>query len=110
MKTQQTKPLQRNPDGSYPGAIGSEHQLTAEETRKVRESLSSGPKFVSGIARDVGISMTHPAKISALSRFIDYLENETREVEAVREDTRRGIKKFVGFRLSEHGKTLLEIS
>lgn len=104
-----TKPLPRNDDGSYTGAIGSEHQLTAQEQRKVREVLSTGPMYVSAIADLSGVARTNPRRFDELCKFIDHLGSITQEAEMVWQDTRTG-KKFVGWKLSAHGEKLLELS
>jgi len=104
-----TQPLKRNEDGTYTGAIGSEHQLTAQETRKVRESLNKGPIYVSAIADQCGVPRTHPARYDALCKFVDYLGQTTQEAEMVWQDTRTG-RKFIGWQLTERGQKLLEIS
>jgi hypothetical protein len=106
MKTQK---LVRNSDGSYDGAIGGEHQLSAEEARKIRESLSRGPKYVSQLATEVGIPLTHPAKFNALCSYVNYLGEHSREAEMAWIEGRSG-KKFIGWRLSEHGMKMLEVS
>jgi hypothetical protein len=109
MTIMKTQPLTRNDDGTYNGAIGNEYQLTAQETRKVREVLSTGPVYVSAIADKCGIARTHPARFDALCKYIDHLGQHTLEAEMVWEEKRAG-KKFVGWRLSEHGQKMLEIS
>jgi hypothetical protein len=106
MKTQR---LVRNSDGSYDGAIGGEHQLSAQEAHKIREALSKGPKYVSQLATEVGIPVTHPAKFNALCSYVNYLGEQTGEAETAWVEGRSG-KKFAGWRLSEHGVKMLEIS
>jgi hypothetical protein len=104
-----TPPLERAGDGTYPGSIGGEYRLTAQETRKVRESLAGGPKYVSAIAKECDIPQTHPARFDALCKYIDHLGKNTLEAEMIWEEKRAG-KKFVGWKLTEHGQKILEVS
>lgn len=104
-----TEPLKRNEDGTYAGAIGSEHQLTAQEQRKVREVLSSGPIYISRLADQVGVARTNPKRFDALCKYVDHLGQTTQEAEMAWQDTRTG-RKFIGWQLTERGQKLLEIS
>jgi hypothetical protein len=103
-----TKPLKRNDDGSYDGAIAGAHSLTPQEQRKVREVLSTGPVYVSALADQCG-SRTNPARFDSLCKFVNYLGEHTKEAAMIWEEKRSG-KKFVGWKLTEHGQKLLEIS
>lgn len=103
------KRLVRNLDGSYNGAIGGEYTLTPQETRKVRESLSQGPKYVTQVALECNIERTNPARFDQLCKYIDHLGANTNEAEMIWQDTRIG-RKFVGWKLTEHGQKLLELS
>jgi hypothetical protein len=105
-----TPRLKKDEHGQYPGAISSEHQLSPTEQRKIRESLATGPKYVSAIASECGISMTNPVRVSALSTYITYLGTNTHEAEMIWEQTRSGQRKFTGWRLSELGQKMLELS
>jgi hypothetical protein len=108
MKTQR---LVRNLDGTYSGSIGGAQQLSAQETRKIREALSKGPKHISEIARECDISMTHPVRFNALCTYVEtHLQIHTREAEMVFGADKKGRQTFQGWRLSEHGKKLLEVS
>jgi hypothetical protein len=104
-----TQPLKRNDDGSYTGAIAGEHALTAKEQRKVREVLSTGPMYVSAIADQCGISRTNPARFDLLCKFVSYLGEHTQEAEMIFEQAKAG-RKFIGWKLTEHGQKMLEIS
>jgi hypothetical protein len=103
------KPLSRSSDGSYAGSIGSEQALSAEECRKVREALSKGPKYVTQVAQECDIPQTNPKRFNELCRYIDHLGQDTLEAEMVWVDKRAG-RKFIGWRLSEHGQKMLEVS
>ena len=104
-----TKPLSRSSDGSYAGSIGSEYQLTAKEQRKVREALSKGPKYVSQIAKECGVSVTDPKRFGVLCEYVDHLGKNTQEAEMIFEQAKTG-RKFIGWQLTAHGEKLLEIS
>jgi hypothetical protein len=105
-----TPPLKRDEHGQYPGSIGGEHELSSQETRRIREVLSRGPKFVSQIASECDIPMTNPTRLNALCQYINHLDKNTREVEMIWQETRRGARKFVGWQLTEHGQKMLELS
>jgi hypothetical protein len=103
--------LVRNSDGTYNGSIGAGHQLTAQESRKVREALSKGPLHIGEIAKQCDIPVTHPARFNELCRYIEtHLQVHTRESEMVFARDDKGRNRFQGWRLSEHGKKLLEVS
>jgi hypothetical protein len=104
-----TQPLVRGEDGSYAGSIGGEYQLTAQEQRKIRESLAKGPKYVSQIAKECDIPVTHPARFNSVCAYVTHLGEHTLEAEMCWEQARAG-QKFVGWRLSEHGQKMLDIS
>jgi hypothetical protein len=93
MKTQR---LTRNSDGSYSGSIGGELELDAQTTRKIRESLAKGPKHISAIAQEVGISMMHPGQVSALQMYLGHLLEHTKEIEMSYSPTSKG-KRFEGW-------------
>ena len=109
MKTPPSAALKRTETGGYADAIGSEYQLTPKECRQVREVLAKGPIYVSALADQCGISRMSPTKFNELCRYVSHLGEHTLEAEMVWKESRHG-KKFVGWRLSEHGQKLLEIS
>lgn len=65
--------------------------------------------YVSAIANQCNIERTHPARFAELSRYIDHLAQHTGEAEMIWQDTRTG-RKFIGWKLTEHGQKLLEVS
>jgi hypothetical protein len=107
-KTPPAKSL-RTETGVYTGSIGTQCELTSQEQRRVRETLAQGPISLLEIAKGAGLDAGNLIQLNALTRYVNHLKEDTREVEDRYEQTARG-KKFIGLALSAHGQKLLEIS
>jgi hypothetical protein len=71
--------------------------------------IATEPRYLNQIAKEVGIPMTNPAAVQVLSQYVEHLKEHTQEAEMVWVEARAG-KKFIGFKLTEHGRKMLEIS